>query len=96
MKKPSKPLVLYFTAKWCAPCRVFGPILRKAAREAGVRVVTLDIDKQELLTAKYKVRSLPTLIWVRDRPGAQRLTGAASASVLDTWLKVGAEDAKRP
>lgn len=95
-KKLTKPVVLYFTAKWCGPCRVFGPILKKAARESGVRVITLDVDKQKWLAMTYKVRRLPTLIWLRDRPGAKRLTGVPSAPVLNTWFSVGAEDTKRP
>jgi thioredoxin 1 len=58
-----KPVVVDFTAAWCAPCRVMGPVLDELAAERDdVRFVKLDVDANPQTTARYGVMSMPTFM----------------------------------
>jgi thioredoxin 1 len=55
--------LLYFSAPWCGPCRVFGPIMDKVA-QSGVPVQKINVDDNSDLTMKYSIRNVPTVIKV--------------------------------
>ena len=58
-----KPVVVDFTAAWCGPCRVMGPVLEELAAERDdVRFVKLDVDTNQETTARYGVMSMPTFM----------------------------------
>ena len=56
---------LYFSAPWCAPCRMLGPTMEKVSAE-GITVEKINIDTEEALTMEYTVRSVPTVVLVDD------------------------------
>jgi len=58
-----KPVLIDFHATWCGPCKAQAPILKEVAKEtkAKVRVVKIDVDKNQTIAAKYDVRGVPTL-----------------------------------
>lgn len=55
--------LLYFSASWCGPCKSFGPIMDQVA-QSGIPVQKVNIDVENELTAKYGIRSVPTVIKV--------------------------------
>jgi thioredoxin 1 len=58
-----RPVVVDFTAAWCAPCRVMGPVLEElAAEREDLRFVKLDVDSNQMTTARYGVMSMPTFM----------------------------------
>ncbi|MEA2421822.1 MAG: thioredoxin 1 [Thermoleophilaceae bacterium] len=58
-----RPVVVDFTAAWCAPCRVTGPVLEElAAEREDVRFVKLDVDTNQATAARYGVMSMPTFM----------------------------------
>jgi thioredoxin 1 len=58
-----RPVVVDFTAAWCAPCRVMGPVLEElAAEREDLRFVKLDVDTNQATTARYGVMSMPTFM----------------------------------
>ena len=67
-------------AEWCGPCRALGPIVHDLAREfeGRVKVAKLDIDNNPVTTARYNVRSIPTLLFFRDGKLVETVVGLRS------------------
>ena len=65
--------ILYFTASWCGPCRMLGPIMESVKGQ--VNYSKLDVDVEQDLAIKYKVRSVPTLVLVENGVEKNRLVG---------------------
>ena len=65
--------ILYFTASWCGPCRMLGPIMESIKGQ--VNYSKLDVDVEQDLAVKYKVRSVPTLVLVENGVEKNRLVG---------------------
>jgi len=59
-----KPLLIDFYAEWCGPCKQFGPIVDQLKDDLGdtVRVIKIDVDKNQPLSQKLKVMSIPTVM----------------------------------
>lgn len=71
------PVVVDFTAPWCAPCRVLSPLLEQLAEERpDVRFVQVDVDAEQESAARYSVLSMPTLIVFRSGQPVLTLVGA--------------------
>jgi len=72
--------LIYISATWCGPCRLFSPVMNKVAA-SGIPVVKMDADKDQQSIAKYGVRSIPTVIKVDlNDDEVSRLVGAKSES----------------
>lgn len=65
--------ILYFTASWCGPCRMLGPIMESVKGQ--VNYSKLDVDVEQDLAVKYKVRSVPTLVLIENGVEKNRLVG---------------------
>jgi len=65
--------ILYFTASWCGPGRMLGPIMESVKGQ--VNFSKLDVDVEQDLAVKYKVRSVPTLVLVENGVEKNRLVG---------------------
>ena len=65
--------ILYFTASWCGPCRTLGPIMESLNGQINYR--KLDVDNEQDLAVKYKIRSVPTLVLIENGVEKNRLVG---------------------
>ncbi|MGW6454864.1 thioredoxin [Streptomyces sp. NPDC055078] len=72
------PVLVEFTADWCAPCRQIAPVLSALAREEADRltVVQIDVDSNPETTTRYGVLSTPTLMVFRDGEPVKSMVGA--------------------
>lgn len=80
----TKPLVIDFWAEWCGPCRGIAPFVEELAEEyAGkVNVGKCDIDSNDDLVALYRVRNIPTLVFIKGGEVVDKHVGAISKNDL--------------
>lgn len=60
----SKPVLVDFYADWCQPCKMVSPILKEVKKDLGdkVKIIKINVDKNSVISAKYGIRSIPTLM----------------------------------
>ena len=73
-----------FFATWCGPCKMMHPVLEQPKEEMGdsLRIIKIDIDKNEALMEQYRIQSVPTLMLFRKGDALWRQSGAMSLSDL--------------
>jgi len=77
-------VLIDFWAPWCGPCRMQTPILEELADQMGDAVVIgkVNVDDSPSLAAKFRVRSIPTLILFKNGSAAQQWVGVQQAETL--------------
>jgi len=76
--KSDKLAVVDLTAEWCGPCRMVGPIIHELAEEYGDRIVAgeLNVDENPATTAAYRVRNIPTVLFIKKGEVVDKQVGA--------------------
>jgi len=72
-------VLLDFYADWCQPCKMLVPALEGIT---GVKVCKVNIDTQSALATKFKVASIPTLVFLKDGVPMDTMVGLQSAQIL--------------
>jgi len=84
----SVPIVADFWAAWCGPCRMVAPEIAKVAKDLAGRALVLkvDTDANEELSARFNIRSIPTIgVFVNGRE-VNRVSGVRSAAAIEALI----------
>jgi thioredoxin 1 len=87
--KSSTPTLVDFHATWCGPCQAMHPVMDRLKNEMGsqVRILKIDVDKNQEVANKFKVRSVPTFVLFKDGEILWRQSGGMDINTLKSKIK---------
>lgn len=79
-----KPVLIDFHAEWCGPCKMQSPILKELsdAVDGKVRIIKIDVDKNQNIAQRYQVRGVPTLALFKNGAIVWKESGVKSKQQL--------------
>jgi thioredoxin 1 len=85
----SKPVLVDFYADWCGPCKALAPILKEVKGELQdeVKIIKIDVDKNQQLASQYQVRGVPTMILFKNQQQLWRQSGVLQKQDLVNIIK---------
>ena len=88
IEKTDELLVVDFWATWCGPCQQFAPTFKQVASqvEPKARFIKIETEAEQAISAKYNIRSIPTLAIFKNGKEIDRVSGALSAIDFRIWV----------
>ena len=82
--KSEVPVLVDFAAVWCGPCQMMGPVMDQLAGEFAekAKIIKVDIDQAQDLAVKYKVMSVPTMMFFKGGKMVEQSVGAVPKKIL--------------
>ena len=83
-----RPVIVDFHAVWCGPCKTQSPILKQLTEELGerVRVIKIDVDKNQAIAGRYQIQSVPTLMIFKNGAIKYKQAGVHTKAQLTSIL----------
>jgi len=89
IKNSQIPVLVDFYADWCAPCKTLSPIVQQvsSAMHGRVKVIKVNVDKNQNAAMKYQIRGVPTLILFKQGKILWRQSGVMQKNALQQTLE---------
>ena len=82
------PVLLYFSAPWCSPCKVFAPVVEEISNEyENLVVIKIDIEQSPDITNRANIRSVPLIAMVFEGESLRTMSGAVPKAKLEKFIE---------
>ena len=87
--KSDLPVLVDFFATWCSPCSALSPIIAEIAEEYAdkVKVGKVNVDEQPALARKFRIMSIPALVFFKNGEACQTLVGFRPKEEIIRYIK---------